>query len=158
MPSTVESIEVLDDLIPDFARAPELVGQGLVDRANLLGWQEDVAAFPWKYPRHVLRHGYKLDTHGIESNTHLHDLIAFYHHSAAGRHKGFWVPSFFEELSPAGNASGTSLDIKEVEYDATYLQATSEVGRLGNYIFVLDRDGTIDYRKVTAATTGDPEH
>ena len=156
MPSTLESLSVFDDVIPDFASPPKLMGSLASQRAKL-AMGIDVAGFYGKYPRHTLSHVFKFTDTTLDSSGDLYAVNKFFY-DHAGRHKRFWVPSYVEELSPAGNASGTSLDIKEVEYDATYLQATSEVTRLGNYIWLLDVDGTLEFRKVTSATSGsDPE-
>jgi hypothetical protein len=156
MATTVEGFKVFDEFFPDFADRPRLMSKGVVDGSNLSPSAVDTVAFPSKYPRHSLRMSFKFSDTNLNSANDLHKLIGTFGRRG-GRHEAFWIPSYVEELSPAGDASGTSLNIKEVEYDATYLQATSEITRLGNYIWLLDRDGTVDYRKVTAASTGDPE-
>jgi hypothetical protein len=155
MGTPLEGLEVFDGCFPDFTDGPRLLSKQDFQIAAL-GFGVNVASFTGKYPRHTIKHTYKLEDDTVDPSNFVYTFCNDFNRGV-GRHRSFWLPSFVEELSPAGNASGTTVDIKEVEYDATYLQATSEVTRLGNYICLIDIDGTVNYRKVVSATTGDPE-
>jgi len=157
MSTTLESLKVLDFMMPDFVNKPQVVSRGVISRMAANPWVAANIGFASKYPRHALNFTFKFSDTDLSSSGNLHKMIDFFD-DHSGRHKSFWIPSYIEELSPASDAVVTTLDIKQVGYDAVYLQATSEVTRLGNYVFLLDRDGTVNYRKVTSATSGgDPE-
>ena len=155
MPTSLEGLEVFDDVLPNFSERPTLIGRHPIQIADLTAGTGR-GEFFGKYPRHTLRHRYLFPQQSLDEDNGIHKILAFYR-DRAGRHERFWVPSFMEEIQPASDAAGVNLSIEPIEYDATFLQATGEVTRLGNYIWLLDVDGTLEYRKVTSATTGDPE-
>lgn len=71
-------------------------------------------------------------------------------HSRRGRQKAFWFSSYSEDFEPAASVSGTTLTVYAHP-------GVSGVGHTTAFdIEVKAKDGTSNYRRVTAATTGTP--
>ncbi len=143
---TIEGNTVLE-IAPDFSVAPQirhsqrpLVAGG--------GNARSVHAFPQKHVQHFITHEWSL--HGLAQIAAFSDFF----YDRAGAWGAFWLPSWHPELNPIlGVANGAAtLTIEDIDYATVYDVAGADLTRLGNYVWLYDRDGSVHYSKVTAAT------
>jgi hypothetical protein len=145
MSTTLDTIPVLD-LEPDFALPAQIRGTRIQDMADLSPARR-IAYYRGKQVIHTLYHEWTLVDRADQE-----ELESFFH-DRKGKWDGFFTPSWHGELEPKNSvaSAGTSLQITGVDYLAT-LGALDGTTTLGNYIFMLHRDGTLHLDKVTAVS------
>jgi len=148
---TLEGLEVLD-LEPDFASLPTIRGTRYTDRV-FLSEANQVISYRGKHPIHSLYFRWNM-----RNRVDLRALEDFFF-DRKGKWGTFWTPSWHGELYQRASLlnTGTTLSIEPVEYATLFLVDTTNVFRLGNYIFLLHQDGTLWTPKVTGVSGTDPE-
>jgi hypothetical protein len=145
MSTTLDTIPVLD-MEPDFALPARIRGTRIQDMVDL-SVAKRILTFRGKQVIHNLYHEWIL-----QDRAEIEEIESFFH-DRKGKWEGFFTPSWHGEMEPKNSLaiSGTSLQIDGIDYLGT-LGALDGSHTLGNYIFLLHRDGTLHLDKVTAVT------
>jgi hypothetical protein len=149
--STVNGYQLFD-VEPDFATVPLIRGTRAFDLVNV-GPGPAVASYRGKRAIHTLHHTFEL-----LSRSEVDSVVQFFN-DRKGKWQAFAVPSWHGELNAAATlASGSpSLSIDAVDYANTYGPDTTDLTALGNYIFLLDQDGTLWTPRVLSVAGTSPE-